>query len=247
MHLMPPTSIPKGSQTVYEELQAYNFLTRWLHSGRYRRILKVVERFAAARVSSEPIRILDIGCGPGKLYALLDRRFSIDYHGCEIHPASLEAAQERYADRANFAISGRSVVSGDVSLERYDIIVALETLEHINERDVVRLIESIEKAKPKLFICSVPVEIGPAVWLKNVGSWICRYPRHEEYSWAQTFWAGFYQLDRLPVHQTGHIGFDWRWLAQAVRQNMKIKILTKLPISWLPAAVSSSIFIVAEP
>jgi hypothetical protein len=120
-------------------------------------------------------------------------------------------------------------------------------LEHIPEHEVVRLVERIAGARPKLFICSVPVELGPALWLKNIGAWLCRYPRYKEYAWAQTFWAGCYQLDKIPLHQTSHIGFDWRWLAQTIRHNMKIKELKRFPISWLPAAVSSSVFMVSEP
>jgi SAM-dependent methyltransferase len=206
-----------------------------------------MEEFAGARPSSEPIHILDIGCGTAKLYGLLDERFPIDYLGCEIDTESIEAARSRYTKRPNFKLANQSITSGDVSLCKYDVIVALETLEHIPEHDVVRLVESIAMARPKLFICSVPVEVGPTVWLKNVGAWLCRYPRYKEYTWGQTFWAGCYQLDKLPIHQTGHMGFDWRWLAQTIRHNMKIREFRRFPIHWLPAPVSSSVFIVAEP
>ena len=234
-------------QTRYERLQGYNFLTSWLHSLRYHNILKVMEEFSAARQSSEPIRILDIGCGPGKLYSLLDECFPIDYLGCEIQPDFIETAHSRYGKWPNFKLTNQSITSGGVSLCGYDVIVALETLEHIPEHDVVRLVESIAKAHPKLFICSVPVEIGPALCLKNVGAWLCRYPRYKEYTWAQTFWAGCYQLDKLPIHQTSHIGFDWRWLAQTIRHSMRIRDFRRFPFRWLPVAMSSSVFMVAEP
>jgi hypothetical protein len=36
----------------------------------------------------------------------------------------------------------------------------------------------------------VPVEIGASIRLKNIGSALCGYGRHEEYTWAETFWAG---------------------------------------------------------
>jgi SAM-dependent methyltransferase len=235
------------SQTGYEKLQGYNFLTGWLHSVRYRHILQVMEEFAASRSSREPIRILDIGCASAKLYGLLDSRFSIDYLGCEIYPEFVAVARSRYGSRPNFRITDRSITSGEVPLAGFDVIAALETLEHIPEHEVVRLIEAIARARPTLFVCSVPVEIGPSVWLKNVGAWVCRYPRYKEYTWAETFWAGCYQLDKIPLHQTSHIGFDWRWLAQTIRHNMKIRRLTRFPLAWLPAAVSSSVFMVAEP
>jgi hypothetical protein len=167
--------------------------------------------------------------------------------GCEVYPDFIEVARTRYGRRVNFNLSDQSIMSGAVPLAGWDIIVALETLEHIAEHDVVRLIELISKARPKLFVCSVPVEVGPAVWLKNGGAWLCGYPRYKEYTLCQTFWASCYQIDKLPRHQTSHIGFDWRWLAQTIRHNMKITGLRRFPLRWLPAAISSSVFIVAEP
>lgn len=233
-------------KTHYEALQEYNLLTGWLHSRRYQHIFGIIGQFAASKPDQSPIRILEIGCGPAKLYSVLTEFFPITYLGCEIHPAFVEAARSRHGDQPNFEITDQSITSGNVSLENWDIIVALETLEHIPEHDVVRLIEKIAKAHSGLFVCSVPVEIGPTVWLKNVGAWLCRYPRYQEYKWKETFWAGCYQLDKIPLHQTGHIGFDWRWLAQTIRHNMRITSLRHLPCRWLPAAVSSSVFIVAE-
>jgi SAM-dependent methyltransferase len=235
------------NQTEYERLQSFNFLTAWLHSVRYRNILRTIKDYDAARASSGPIRILEIGCGPGKLYGLLDVCFPIDYCACEIDPAFVATARRRYGHRPNFKLTDQSITSGEVSLDSYDVIVALETLEHIPEHEVVRLVELIAYARPKLFICSVPIEIGPALWLKNAGACLCRYPRYKEYTWAQTFWAGCYQLDKVPLHRTSHIGFDWRWLAQTIRHNMTIKEFRRFPIHWLPAAVSSSVFMVAEP
>jgi SAM-dependent methyltransferase len=230
-------------RTEYERLQQHNFLTSWLHSQRFTNVLKTVAQFA--KVFPQPFRILDIGCGPAKLYALLDSRYAIDYHGYETDLSFVEAVRSRYGQRPNFRISGQPI--REANLTGYDIIAALEVLEHIEERAVVRLVEAIAEAQPKLFICSVPVEIGPALWLKNIGSWLCRYPRHMEYSWRQTFWGGLYQLDKLPAHRTGHLGFDWRWLAQTIRHNMHIQSLTKSPLALLPAAVSASVFIVAVP
>ena len=111
----------------------------------------------------------------------------------------------------------------------------------------MRIIEEIAKIEPKLFICSVPVEIGPAIWFKNIGSLVTGYMRHTEYTWAETFWAGFGKLDKLPPHGTGHKGFDWRWLAQTIRHNMEIEEIRKFPFSLFPAGLSTSVFFIAKP
>ncbi|MDR2507245.1 MAG: class I SAM-dependent methyltransferase [Candidatus Accumulibacter sp.] len=218
----------------------------YLHSFRYRNILKLF-RTAKWETGGKPINVVDIGCAHAKLFSVLNEQFSIDYTGIEIEAEFVETARSRYAHNPNFQVVHNSVTNALANLKRADIIVALETFEHIPEHDVVRIIEAIAAAGPRLFVCSVPVEIGPAIWLKNVGSLVTGYMRHKEYRWPETFWAGLYQLDKLPPHGTGHKGFDWRWLAQTIRHNMRIKEIRKFPFDMFPAAFASSVFMIAEP
>lgn len=221
-------------------------MVAWLHSFRYRHIVVLFGRMAR-QAHDRPIKVVDIGCAHAKLFAVLNERFNIAYTGIELDPAFAEVAQHRYGHEPNFRLIHDRVQNALGYLGEADILVALETLEHIPEHDVVRLAEAAAAAQPKLFVCSVPVEIGPAIWLKNVGSLVTGYMRHNEYSWAETFWAGLYRLDKLPPHGTGHKGFDWRWLAQTIRHNMKITKISKSPFGFLPAALAFSVFIVAEP
>ena len=233
-------------ETRYEQNQRFNGLVAWLHSVRYKNILSVVAR-VATRVGDRRIKIVDVGCAHAKLFAVLNDRFEIDYTGIEIDPTFVTAARSRYSQHENFRIVHDSVVNALSHLSNADVIVAMETCEHIPENEVVRIIEAVAAAQPGIFVCSVPVEVGPSIWLKNVGSLLTGYMRHREYGWAETFWAGFYQLDRLPPHDTGHKGFDWRWLAQTVRHNMKIVETRKFPIGFLPSTVAFSVFMIAEP
>ena len=233
-------------ETRYERNQRFNGLVAWLHSVRYKNILSVVGGMAA-QVRDRPIRIVDVGCAHAKLFSILNERFAIDYTGIEIDPAFVDAARSRYATHENFRIVHDSVVNALPHLENADVLVAMETCEHIPEHDVVRIIEAVAAALPTIFVCSVPVEVGPSVWLKNVGSLLTGYMRHREYRWAETFWAGMYQLDRLPPHDTGHKGFDWRWLAQTIRHNMRIVEIRRFPFGFLPAVLAFSVFMIAEP
>lgn len=225
----------------YERNQSFNPVVSWLHSFRYRHAARVLSQLGASR-----IRVLDIGCAYAKTYSVLDGLFDIDYTGIEIQEHFVRMARGRYGDRPNF-----SVVQDDAltAIERFqpDVVISFETLEHFKSRDAVRMVEKIAAVRPKLFLCSVPIDIGPAVWLKNVGSALCGYGRHAEYTWAETFWAGLHQFDKIRPHAQGHRGFDWRWLAQTIRNNMRIKHIDKFPFSFLPAAISTSVFITAEP
>lgn len=235
-----------NTETQYEKNQRFNALVSWLHARRYRTILALTDKMVRAN-GDRAIRVIDIGCAHAKLFSVLNERFLIEYTGIEISEAFVDTARARYGHHANFSIIHDSAARALPALGHADVIVALETLEHIPEHDVVRIVEAVASARPGCFVASVPVEIGPAVWLKNVGSLLTGYLRHREYRWPETFWAGLYQLDRLPPHGVGHKGFDWRWLAQTIRHNMKIVELRKLPFHPLPAALAFSVYIVAEP
>jgi SAM-dependent methyltransferase len=235
-----------NGETEYERNQRFNPLVSYHHSRRYSNILALFES-VARKTEGKPLDIVEIGCGYAKLFSVLNEQLAIDYTGIEIGAEAVETARSRYAHKSNFRMIHDSAADALPRLQRADIIVALETLEHIPEHDVVRIIEAVAAKRPRLFVCSVPVEIGPAVWLKNVSSLVMGYTRHREYLWRETFWAGLYQLDKMPPHSTGHKGFDWRWLAQTIRHNMKITEIRTLPVPMLPAAVALSVLLVAEP
>jgi SAM-dependent methyltransferase len=224
----------------YEERQRFNRVVAWLHSFRYRQIVALFDRMAR-EAQGQQIKVVEIGCAHGTLFATLNERFHIAYTGIENDASLAEVAKRRYGHQPNFRMIQDSVQNALDYLQNADVLVALETLEHIPEHEVVWITEAVAAAQPKLFVCSVPVEIGPAIWLKNVGSFVTGYMRHKEYRWSETWWAGLYQLDKLPPHGTGHKGFDWRWLAQTIRHNMKITKISKLPFGFLPAALAFSV------
>lgn len=236
----------EGNETEYEKRQRFNLLVSWLHSFRYRHILDLIQKVYADD-GDATVKIFEIGCAHAKSYAVLSERVYLDYTGVERNAERVRAAKDRYKNRSNFQIVHDSAENQIENITPDHIVVALETLEHIPEHQVVRIVEGIASRKPKLFICSAPVEVGPAVWFKNVGSFITGYMRHEEYTWKETLWAGLGQLDKLPPHGVGHKGFDWRWLAQTIRHNLCIKEIRKFPVNFLPAWCSTSVFIVAQP
>jgi Methyltransferase domain len=235
-----------SSKTEYEKVQAANPLVSWLHSFRYRNLLSLFKEFESTN-KGEAIKVVEIGCAYAKVFSLLNQHFNIDYVGIEIDPFFVETARSRFSNYPNFRVVHDSATNAFEYLDRADIVIALETFEHIPENEVVRIVEAIAAAQPKLLVCSVPVEIGPAIWLKNVGSFMTGYLRHKEYRWRETFWAGLYQIDKIQRHNLGHAGFDWRWLAHTIRHNMKIKEIRRFPFNALPAAVAFTVFMVAVP
>ena len=88
-----------AEQTLYEQLQNQNWLTRFLHSGRYAELLATVGRIE--RELGRPVRVLDIGCGPGATAKTLLEHFDADYTGIDNDPAFIAAAQAKTGSRPN--------------------------------------------------------------------------------------------------------------------------------------------------
>jgi len=233
--------------TTYEAIQNFNWLTRFLHYGRYRKLLEVLERLRRD-IGNRRIRMLDVGCGPGSVVSHIADRFEVDYVGIDYDPVFIEAARNKYGHLSDYRF-----IIGDASDAKFyqsvdaDIVIALETLEHIPFNRVVRVVEHVcEIIRPRFFLITVPVEIGPAVWIKNWGSALMGYDRQSG-NFRETFWAGLYQLDRVPAHSTSHLGFDWRCLAHLIRVNAPLSEVHSLPFAFVPRALSPNISMLAEP
>jgi SAM-dependent methyltransferase len=235
------------ARTRYEQRQDFNRLTRYLRSDRYKALLELVGELQA-KIGHRSIKALEIGCGPGTAVGPLLERFAVDYTGIDNSEELLGAARRYHGHRPRCRF-----VQADASDPAHyqpgsaDIVFALETLEHIPEGQVVRIVERVCRVvRPHLFVASVPVEVGPALWIKNWGSALMGYDRRSG-DLRQTFWAGLYRLDLVPTHDVMHLGFDWRWLAQTIRHNAPMREIRSLPFSFLPKSLTPSVLMVAEP
>jgi len=224
----------------YEIAQDFNLITRILHSTRYRNLLTFFSRIEK-EIGQHPIKVVDIGCGPAKSFEVLNERFSIDYVGIELREDFCKLARERFGNNANFTVICDGIENLYERFSGADVVIGLEVFEHIPEPLVVRVLEQISKNGVSYFYCTVPNELGPAILIKNVGSFLMGYHRHKQYTWIETWHAFLCNLDSVSLHETRHIGFDWRWLAQSIRQNMKIERITTSPINFVPRSFSPSL------
>ena len=173
------------SQSHYEEMQEFNLVTRFLHNTRYKNLINLVRRIESE--SDKTIRILDIGCGSCKAYNVIKNFVKdFDYTGIEISKEYCHFAERRYSENSNFHLINSPVNKCLKMIEEFDLIIGLESFEHIPERQVVRVIESIAKSNFKYLYITVPNEIGPALFIKNTGSFLMGYSRHKEYTIKET-------------------------------------------------------------
>ncbi len=243
-HLCDEFGVIAEKMDDYEERQNFNFITQILHTNRYRHLKKIIEKISK---SKKRIKVIDIGCGSAKTFSFI-KQMGVDFVYLGIEPSEdlVDIANNRYSQFDNFSIICDSVENTYASFENVDLILAMESFEHIREATVIRIIENITKRKFKYMYITVPNEIGPAILIKNVGSYLMGWKRYREYKWRETLASAFYKLDKFERHSTRHKGFDWRWLAQNLRQNCKIKKITTSPLNVIPMSFSPSIGFICE-
>jgi SAM-dependent methyltransferase len=235
-----------AEQTLYEQVQNQNWLTRFLHSGRYAELLAMVG--SIERDLGRRVRVLDIGCGPGSTAKTLLEHYDADYTGIDNDPVFIAAAEAKAGSRP-----GCRFLTADAAdpvhyrPESADLVCALETFEHIPANSVVRIIENVCRiVKPRVFLATVPVEVGPAVWIKNWGSLLMGYDRKSG-NFRETFWAGLYRLQKVPPHDISHQGFDWRWLAYTMHSNAPLHELRSMPARFIPRSLAPTMLMVSRP
>ena len=92
-------------------------------------------------------RILDIGCGPGKI---LDHLPQVDYFGFDFSPSYIESATRHYGHRGQFFC--QRVSEAKVFLEHpesFDIVLAIGVLHHLDDAEAMQLFDIAKRALKK--------------------------------------------------------------------------------------------------
>jgi SAM-dependent methyltransferase len=84
--------------------------------------------------SARPLRLLEIGCGPGKNLDYLPR--DIQYVGCDLSAKYIEHARKKYGDIAEFHCLSVADL-GKLHLDPFDVILSMGVLHHLSN-DLVR-------------------------------------------------------------------------------------------------------------
>jgi len=95
----------------------------------------IVSRLPADRGA----RVLDLGCGPGHLVALLGSEGYSNVVGIDTSAEQVEAALSNGAGDVRRADALEFLASG----ERFDAIIAVDVLEHFDQAGVLRLLDAI--------------------------------------------------------------------------------------------------------
>jgi 3' terminal RNA ribose 2'-O-methyltransferase Hen1 len=159
-----------------------------------------METVVAALKAHGAHRIVDLGCGEGKLLKLLLKEPSFqEILGMDVTYKSLEFAQERVLDKLPTHQKGRlQLIQGslnyrDARIAGYDAATVIEVIEHM-ELDRLTAFERVlfEFARPKIAIVTTP-NIEYNVKFENLTVGKLRHPDHR-FEWTRVEFQTWAQL-----------------------------------------------------
>ncbi len=173
-------------------------------SGPYERNATWLDFFGsiADRIVSDiqPKSVLDAGCGLGMLVECLRQR-GVDAYGIDV---SEYAIQNVYAEIRPYCWVGSIT---DPFPRRYDLIIAIEVLEHLPTRDAERAVENFCRHADDILFSSTPFDFKEATHfnVRPPEYWAELFARHGFFHDVEfdasfiTPWAKRFRVDREPV------------------------------------------------
>ena len=98
---------------------------------------KIVKKY----ITKKNVKVLDIGCGPAEILDILPK---IHYYGFDINPVYINSAKIKYENKGKFFC--KKLTSKNIKyLPKFDYILLLGVLHHLNDKEVNELMTNIKK------------------------------------------------------------------------------------------------------
>jgi SAM-dependent methyltransferase len=99
------------------------------------------EKIVKTYIKKKNVKVLDIGCGPAEILNCLPQ---VDYFGYDISPIYINYAKKKYKNRGKFFC--KKFTNKEVKkLPKFDHILLLGILHHLNDLEVKRLMQLLKK------------------------------------------------------------------------------------------------------
>lgn len=215
-----------------KQLGSRSFAIRLSHRGRFALARRLIAPFAGRR-------LLDYGCGDGTFMAQVTDLFP-DAVGGDYEPGQVADCRRRFADHPKLRFCTvaelRELAAG------FDVITCMEVLEHCRQREIDEVLGDLRRllAPGGTLIVSVPIEIGPALILKQtirrIAGWrgLGDYRYNERYTLGELLrmtFATSRSAIRRPLYDNApalppfhaHKGFNWRALRVRIARDFALR------------------------
>jgi 2-polyprenyl-3-methyl-5-hydroxy-6-metoxy-1,4-benzoquinol methylase len=172
----------------------------------------------------------------------------------------LVQARAGFSGVAHFDFCSVAEMEQKAPLGAFDLACCTETLEHVRNPGEI-LDQLIARLRPGgLLLVSVPIEIGPALLIKQAGRFVANRKRtygYETYTLGELVLAGVLRDtesfpnshnggEGLGNPMTGHRGFDFRKVEKLVRDRAEVERTLFSPVPMLGPAFNSTVLWLAR-
>lgn len=205
----------------YNERMFSKGLRGKLHSARFEWLVRQLKRRGIERAS-----IFELGCHDARTIDFLEESgLTVDrYLGVDANEhGGIEMAKERFGGRPGFEfVAGAEPSAIPQPKEPFDLLICMETFEHIPEEVVDRYLARIKEVVRGTLFITVPIERGLPFITKHLARGVMT-KEHRDMT-RKEFWGHLFGRFRGLRHD-GHIGFDDRRLVRQVAEHFKIESL----------------------
>lgn len=175
---------------------------------------------------------MDVGCGEGFLEPTLAKYYRCVYAvDVEKYYTERCARLKRELGLANVVVANNrgkrlcQIVRGKAST-----VFCLETLEHTDPKSLLQ--ETAEILSPHgVLVFSVPLEIGPSLLFKEIGSKL--FGRHRDPLRLGELLRAALLWDVSGIERASHRGFDWRVLLREAEKLFRVREVVFEPLPFL--------------
>lgn len=113
---------------------------------------QTVQWLVTEKLTQNPFSLLEVGCGPGVMRAVLDRHpllaRNVNYTGIDQSEAAIKFASQEFAGRGSFSIV--DIQHDDLPAGPFDVVTINAVVEHISGYE--NIVNKCLALKPKIFI-----------------------------------------------------------------------------------------------
>ncbi len=188
-------------------------------------------------------RVIELGCFDGKVIDFLPQK--PDYYvGYDANwEEGLSLAQEKWKRHPNYHFRICATAEEmDLGSDRFDIAIAMETLEHIPEDALRPYLGKLAGATERYILITAPNEKGVVFFFKYLVKLL--FGEVEKHSLAEFMNATLGRSHR--VRRGHHKGFDYEWLTRVVSEYFDVIEVSGRPFPRLPPALNFTVGIVGR-
>lgn len=217
-----------------------NPVSRFFHISRFKWLRSSIEKYAPACED-----VLELGCFDGRSYDYIARKPKY-YRGLDANWAgALDATQARFSESPDVVFKYSNSIDDFRKEAPFDVFICMETMEHIDPRQLPTYISTIaEKLDGTAFI-TVPNETGAVFALKNAAKMALGSSRPYSYRDFVNHVRGRTWKISNPKGG-GHRGFSYDYLLKILAIYFDLISVEGLPFRGMPLSMNTTIAIVAR-